>query len=183
MPNYIALLRGINVGGHNKVAMADLRELVASLGFAGATTWLQSGNLIFNGGRKTSTVLETLLERETAKRLGVTVDYVIRNTAELAKVVAANPFPKEAESDPSHHVVVFLKTAVAAKEVKELQDSIQGQEVVRGEGKHVYIIYPAGIGTSKVTGTLIERKLGTRGTARNWNTVLKLLALAGEPRS
>jgi uncharacterized protein (DUF1697 family) len=183
MPNYIALLRAINVGGNNKIAMADLRELVASLGFAGATTWLQSGNLIFNGGRKTSTVLETLLERETAKRLGVTVDYVIRNTAELAKVVADTPFPKGATNNPSHHLVVFLKTAVTAKAVKELQDSIQGPEVVRGEGKHVYIIYPAGIGTSKVTGTLIERKLGTRGTARNWNTVLKLLTLAGESKS
>jgi uncharacterized protein (DUF1697 family) len=178
MPTYIALLRGINVGGHNKIAMADLRDFIAKLGFTGPKTLLQSGNLVFTGGRKSDKALETLLEQETAKRLGVAADYMIRNTAALEAVVAANPFPKEAKSDPSHLVVVFLKSAVTAKDVKALGELIKGPEVVRGEGTHLYIVYPAGIGTSKFTAALIEKKLGTRGTARNWNTVLKLLALA-----
>jgi uncharacterized protein (DUF1697 family) len=178
MPTYIAFLRGINVGGHNKIAMADLRDLVGSLGFTGAKTLLQSGNLVFTGPRKSDKELESLLERETAKRLGVTADYIIRSTAELEAVVAENPFPKEAQNDPSHLVVMFLKSTVTAKDVKALGELIKGPEVVRGEGRYFYIVYPAGIGTSKFTAALIEKKLGTRGTARNWNTVGKLLALA-----
>ncbi len=180
MPVHIAFLRGINVGGRNAVGMADLREMVGKLGFTGAKTLLQSGNLVFAAAGKTPTALEKLLEQETAKRLGVACDYVIRSEKELAKVVAANPFPKAAKDDPSHLVVVFLKSAANAKDVQALQESIPGRETVRGDGKHLYITYPDGIGTSKLTNVVIEKKLGTRGTARNWNTTLKLLALAGE---
>jgi uncharacterized protein (DUF1697 family) len=180
MPTYIALLRGINVGGHNKIAMADLRDLVSDLGFAGVKTLLQSGNLVFAGARKTDKALEKLLETETAKRLGVTADYIIRSTAELEAVIAANPFPKEAKNDPAHLVVMFLKSAVTAQDVKGLSDLITGPEIIRGAGTELYIVYPAGIGTSKFTSALIEKKLGTRGTARNWNTLLKLSALANQ---
>jgi uncharacterized protein (DUF1697 family) len=94
MSTFVALLRGINVGGHNAVAMSDLRELVTDLGFAGATTLLQSGNVVFKATGKTSNALESLLEKETAKRLGVSADYIVRNANEWAKVVAANPFSR-----------------------------------------------------------------------------------------
>jgi uncharacterized protein (DUF1697 family) len=181
MSNYIALLRGINVGGHNAVAMSDLRDLLANLGFAGATTWLQSGNVVFNAAGKTTNVLEGLLERETGQRLGVSVDYIVRKANEWAKVVAANPFPKEAKNDPSHLVIMFLKTAPPATSVNVLQESVKGPEIIQADGKQLYLVYPKGIGTSKLTGTFIEKKLGIRGTARNWNTVLKLLGLSREP--
>ena len=115
MPNYIALLRGINVGGHNAVAMSDLRGLFADLGFAGATTLLQSGNIVFKATGKTSNALESLLEKETARRLGVSVDYIVRSASEWAKVVACNPFPKEAKEDPGHLIVMSLKKAAPAK--------------------------------------------------------------------
>src|SRR5262245_49131463 len=107
----IALLRGINVGGHNKVAMADLRELCEGLGFSCVQSILQSGNLVFQSNRLTDAALEQLLESETTKRLGVTADYVVRSGDELARVVARNPFPKEAKDDSSHLLVVFFKAA------------------------------------------------------------------------
>jgi uncharacterized protein (DUF1697 family) len=180
MPVHIAFLRGINVGGRNAVPMADLRDMVGGLGFTGAKTLLQSGNLVFTAASKSASALEKQLEQETEKRFGVAADYVIRSEKELAQVVAANPFPKEAKTDPSHLVVMFLKSAASAKDVQALQEAIKGREIVRGDGKHLYLVYPDGIGESKLTNVIIEKKIGTRGTARNWNTTLKLLALAGK---
>jgi uncharacterized protein (DUF1697 family) len=178
---YIALLRGINVGGNKLIAMSDLRALAAELGFEEATTWLQSGNLVFKTpARSSGAALQDRLEKETAKRFGVAADYIVRTPGELAKVVAANPFPKEAKDDPSHLLVMHLKTTVSAQSVAALQESVTGPETIRGSGKQIYIVYPAGIGTSKLTGAVIEKRLAARGTARNWNTTVKLLALSRE---
>ena len=177
MSMHIALLRGINVGGHNMVAMSDLRELLGDLGFDGATSLLQSGNLVFKSPRLTGDSLERLLEKETAQRLNVSADYLVRTADELKKVIDRNPFPKHAKDDPSHLLVMFLKTSPPADKLEALQASIKGPEIVRSDKKQLYLVYPAGIGKSKLTGTLIERRLDARGTARNWNTVLKLAAL------
>src|ERR1700693_2697163 len=133
----IAMLRGINVGGHNAVAMAELRKLAADLGFSGVATLLQSGNLVFKAGKRSGTALESLLERETAERLGVLVDYVVRSASEWQAVVASNPFPKQATDDPGHLVVVFLKTAPPPKSVEALRASIAGPEIVHGSGKEL----------------------------------------------
>jgi uncharacterized protein (DUF1697 family) len=180
MPNHIALLRAINVGGRNVVAMSDLRDLLEGLGFAGAKTLLQSGNLVFQSDRQTGAALERLLEVETEKRFGIAVDYFARTAEEWETVVARNPFPKEAKSDPGHLLVVFLKEAPDPKRVKALQSAIKGPETVRSVGKQLYVAYPEGIGTSKLTNTLIERTLASRGTGRNWNTILKLATLVRE---
>jgi uncharacterized protein (DUF1697 family) len=176
MSVHVALLRGINVGGHNKIAMAELRDLCGDVGLTGATSLLQSGNLVFQSDGVTGADLEHLLEVETARRLNVSVEYVVRSAKEWAKIVARNPFSKEAKDDPAHLVVMVLKTAPTAKRLAALQAVIQGPEVVRGDGKQLYIVYPEGIGRSKLTGTVIEKQLCSRGTARNWNTVLKLAA-------
>jgi uncharacterized protein (DUF1697 family) len=174
---HIALLRGVNLTGHKKVLMAELRAMVDDLGLGASQTVLQSGNLVFRGARKSSAALELLLEAETARRLGVETEFHVRTAAEWAAVVAANPFPAEAKTDPSHLVVVAFKTAVTAKAVAALQAGIVGPEIVRGAGRQVYITYPAGIGASRLTTAVIDRTLAARGTARNWNTVLKLAAL------
>jgi uncharacterized protein (DUF1697 family) len=179
MAVYIALLRGINVGGHNRVAMADLRELVEGLGFAKVRTVLQSGNVVFEGQARSAAALERLLEKETKQKLRLALEHVVRSATEWHKIVARNPFLREAKEDPGHLVVVFLKTAPPAGKVKELQKAIQGREVVQCDGKQLYVVYPDGIGRSKLTGTVIEKQLGIPGTARNWNTVLKLAALCG----
>lgn len=180
MSVHVALLRGINVGGRNRVAMSDLRELCGALRLGGARSLLQSGNLVFQSDKLAGAALERLLEAETAQRLNVSPDYLARSAAEMEQIVAGNPFLREAKDDPSHLLVMFLKTVPAAKRVQALQSALDGPETIRCIGKQLYIVYPAGIGRSKLTGTLIERQLDTRGTGRNWNTVLKLAALCRE---
>ena len=178
MINHIALLRGINVGGHKQVSMADLRDLLTRLGFADVRSLLQSGNLVLGATGRTAAQLERTLEVEAEKRLGLKTDFFVRTAKEWKDVVAHNPFPKEAERDPGHLVVMFLKDAPSATPVKALQQAITGPEVVAAAGKHLYIVYPDGIGRSRLTNAVIDKQLGTRGTGRNWNTVLKLAALA-----
>ena len=177
MTIHIALLRGINVGGHKQVAMSDLRDLLSQLGFMDARSLLQSGNLVFRSNARTGVNLERLLEAEAEKRLGLRTDFLVRSAEEWKAVVARNPFPDEAERDPAHLLVVFLKDAPDGKNVEALQAVITGPEIVRAHGRQAYIVYPSGIGRSRLTSTLIEKKLATRGTGRNWNTVLKLGAL------
>ena len=183
MTTYIALLRGINVGGHKPVAMSDLRALLEELGFSDARTLLQTGNLVFaggagSGGARSGGALERLLETEAAKRLDLQTTFLVRTASEWQAVIAKNPFGEEAKSDPSHLVVAYLKDAPQASAVRSLQAAIRGPEIVRAQGKQLYIVYPAGIGRSKFTNKLIEDTLETRATGRNWNTVLKIAALA-----
>ena len=177
MSRHVALLRAVNLGPHNKVGMADLRALIDALGLGDAKTLLQSGNLVFDGGTRTPAALERLLADGARQRLGLDTDFFVRTAAEWRAVVAANPFPDEARRDPAHLVVMVCQEAPAAKNVTALQAAISGREQVRAKGKQAYLTYPDGIGRSKVTTALIEKKLGTRATGRNWNTVLKLAAL------
>jgi uncharacterized protein (DUF1697 family) len=174
---HIALLRAVNLGPHNRIAMADLKALLVGLGFADAQTLLQSGNIVFSGGNKTTAALEQTLERAAAKQLGVETDFFVRTAKEWQAIIDANPFPREAKDDPGHLLAVIMKDEIAAANVTALQKSIVGREVVRANGRCAYIVYPDGVGRSKLTNAMIEKKLGTRGTARNWNTVLKLGAL------
>ncbi len=178
MTTHIALLRAVNVGGRNLLSMADLRALVERLGLAKPQTLLQSGNLIFQSSRRGGPALERLLEFETRDRHGLEIDYFVRTADEWQTVVSRNPFPEEAERDPAHLVVMLLKTAPQAGDLEDLLAAVRGPEIIRADGRHLYIVYPDGIGRSKLTGMLIERKLNARGTARNWNTVLKLAELA-----
>lgn len=178
MTTHIALLRAVNVGGHAKVAMSDLRGLIAQLGFAGVRSLLQSGNLVFRNDAPTGAKLGRLLEAEAEQRLDLRTDFFVRTAMEWKTIVAENPFPDEAERDPSHLVVMFLKDAPDIQSVEALNAAITGREVVRAAGRQAYIIYPDGIGRSRLTSAIIEKRLGTRGTGRNWNTVLKLGALA-----
>jgi uncharacterized protein (DUF1697 family) len=178
VPVHITLLRGINVGGHSIVPMAELRKMIEGLGFANVRTFLQSGNAVFEGAGKPD-ALERRLEDESEKRFGRRVDYLIRTPAEWRAMIGANPFAAMAKDDPSHLMVMFLKARPDAKAVTALQKTIKGREQVRAGARHLYIAYPDSIGTSKFSGALIEKALATRGTARNWNTVLKMAALAG----
>lgn len=177
MPTYIALLRGINVGGHNKIAMTQLKVMLESMGLANAKTWLQSGNVVFETKKQSPAALEKSLETATKSQFDLSIDYVVRTAAEWKKVIAANPFQKEAKTDPSHMVVAFMKSSPKPEAVKSLRAGITGPEQVELKRNELYLIYPAGIGQSKLTNTVIEKKLGVRGTARNWNTILKLAAL------
>jgi len=157
------------------VAMADLRAMAEGLGFGNPRTLLQSGNLVFDS--KPGARLEGLLEATTRKKLGVETDFFVRTAAEWRALIAANPFPAEARKDPGHLVVLCLKEAPAPGALAALRKAVKGREQVEVDGRQGYAVYPDGIGRSKLTMALIEKHLGTRGTGRNWNTVLKLAAL------
>jgi uncharacterized protein (DUF1697 family) len=175
VPTHLGFLRAVNVGRTGKIAMADLRAWLTKLGFVNTQTLLQSGNLVFGGGPLTGAALEQDLEREAEKRLGLQTDFFIRTVKEVIK---HNPFRDAAKNDASHLVVAVLKSSPTASQVKALETAIKGRERLRAYGRHAYIVYPEGIGTSKLTLSVIERHLGTRGTCRNWNTTLKMAALA-----
>jgi uncharacterized protein (DUF1697 family) len=137
-----------------------------------------SGNVVFRGATASSDKIEATLEAASTKYLGVTTDYFVRTAKEWQAIIAANPFPAEAKSDPGHLLMMCLREAPAPAAVKALQAAIKGRETVRATGKSAYFVYPDGVGRSKLSIQMIERAFGTRGTARNWNTVLKLGELA-----
>jgi uncharacterized protein (DUF1697 family) len=173
---YAALLRGINVGGAKKVSMSDLRDVALGLGLENPRTLLQSGNLVFDA-RWSAANLEKKLETATSSRFDLETQYFLRSAPEWLSVVKQNPFPDEAERDPGHLVVVFLRDAPPRPAEKALQAAIVGREIARVVGHEAYVYYRDGIGTSKLTLPRIEKALGTSGTGRNWNTTLKIGAL------
>lgn len=180
MTSYVALLRAVNLAGRNKVGMADLRALAEGLGYAEPRTLLQSGNLLLRGPARPAVTLERDLRDAAKKELGMEIDFFVRSAAEWQALVAKNPFPREARSDPGHLIAIALSGAPGAAELEALEAAITGCERVRLVGRTAYAVYPDGVGRSRLTMALIEKKLGVRGTGRNWNTVLKLAALLNE---
>ena len=179
----IALLRAVNVGGRS-LKMEDLRQILHGLGYVEPRTLLQSGNAVFgfvpNSPVRTAAAVEAQIEEELQKRLSLQSDVFVRSAAEWNEAIAGNPFPQQAASDPAHLVLGILRDAPSSASVAALRAAIKGPETAEARGRYLYVVYPDGIGPSKLTGGVIDRALATRGTARNWNTVLKLAALAGE---
>ena len=177
MPVAIVLLRGINLGSRRRVGMADLRELLADDGYEDVRTHLQSGNVLLSsplaGAR-----LEHALERQLADGLGIEVDVLVRSRKQLAGVVARDPFGKVA-TNPSRYLVSFLRSKPSPKVVRELAAEDVAPEQFVIEGREVYAWHPGGVQQSKLN-KLLAQRLGVTATARNWNTVTKLLELAGE---
>jgi uncharacterized protein (DUF1697 family) len=162
--------------------MGELRHMLTVLGFKDVKSLLQSGNVVFRSDVPAGADLEAQLEGETRKRIGLQTAFFVRTPTDLDSIIAGNPFPKEAKGDPSHLVVMFLKDAPDDGAVASLRAAIKGPELVQAKGRHAYVVYPAGIGESRLTTAMIEGKLGTQGTGRNWNTVRKLAAMAaGDP--
>jgi uncharacterized protein (DUF1697 family) len=174
---HVALLRAVNLASHNKVGSAELRALMAKLGLEDGRTLLTSGNLVFACTGKTPAALEALLAAAAQKQLDLATEIFVRTAREWSAIVAGNPFPAEAKQDPAHLVLMTFRDAPGAAQVAALEAAIVGRERIVAQGRHGYLVYPDGIGRSRLTVALIERKLGTRGTGRNWNTVLKLAAM------
>jgi uncharacterized protein (DUF1697 family) len=178
VPTYIALLRAVNLGGDTAVRMDALRSATEQLGLRKVRTLLQSGNLVFETEAVPPSRLEERLESRSADVLGLRTDYFVRTAEEWSAIVRSNPFPREAKADPAHLVVTVLKAAPPPHAWKALEASIVGRETVRPGDRVAYIVYPDGIGRSRLTARRIEDRLGTSGTSRNWNTVSKLATLA-----
>jgi uncharacterized protein (DUF1697 family) len=176
----VALLRAVNVGGHGKLPMSELKALATKIGLKNVSSLLQSGNVVFDAGNRAPATIEKLFEAACAKEFGLETSVFVRAPSDLEQLIAANPFPREAKNCPALLHVLFMREAPAAGCFKALQAAIKGEERVRGDARHAYIFYPDGAGSSKLTSSVIARHLQTPGTARNWNTVLKLAALARE---
>ena len=185
MPTYVALLRGINVGGRNKVAMADLREVVRSLGHSEVTTYIQSGNIVFSTKRTGTSALAADLERAIEQALGVRPRVVVLSRDELAGVIDANPYPDEPNPKVVH--AIFLADApspdVADRiaEVERRAATKGGRDQVRLIGRTLYLHTPDGFGRSELAALLLRtdgKSIGASATARNWVTVTKLLELS-----
>jgi uncharacterized protein (DUF1697 family) len=177
MSAFVALLRAVNLGPHNKIGMAELKTVAAGAGLTSARTLLQSGNLLFKAKTKGAPVLEKLLEGALAAELELKTPVVVRSAAQWQDALDANPFPQAAKADPGHLVLMPLKAKPDKAALAALRAAIVGREQVELLRQELYLVYPDGIGRSKLTSALIERKLGVTGTGRNWNTALKIAAL------
>ena len=176
MGRFVALLRGINVGGHNKVPMADLRVLAEGLGWSGVATYIQSGNLVFEAAGKAE-ALETDLEAAIAERFGIEVAVIVRAASRWSGYVAGNPFPAAAEAEPNRLMLCLAKKTPLEDCGAALQEKARDGEAVRLVGETLWIHYPAGAGQTRLSPALIDRLAGSPVTARNYRTALKLEAM------
>ncbi|HSC91935.1 MAG TPA: DUF1697 domain-containing protein [Gaiellaceae bacterium] len=171
---YVALLRGVNLGPRNKVAMADLRATCESVGCTDVTTYIQSGNVVLSS-RRTAAGLRTTLERAIADQLGVSSTVVVRTRAQLARVLQANPFPR---ADPKELHVGFLAEPPARRAAASLADVSFPPDEFELRGTELYFRYPNGMGRSKLAAFPFDRRLDVPVTVRNWRTVTKLHELS-----
>ena len=177
---WVILLRAVNVGG-SSLQMTTFRAALEAAGCARVESVGASGNAVAEPpDRSAPASLEASVEREVARLAGVRTEAFVRPEEDWRAVVAGNPFLEEAERDPAHLVVAVLKGAPSVQGWARLREAIVGRERVAPGDRHGYLVYPDGIGRSKLTIAVIERTLGARGTVRNWNTVRRLAELAAD---
>ncbi len=179
MTRQVALLRGINLGRHKRADMAYLRELVRDLGYDGVRTHLQSGNVVFTARGTPPEQAAKRIEDQLAHYLGLPVQVIVRTSDELAEVVERNPL-REVASDPSRMLVTFLSAAPDPERLREVDPADFEPDLFRVRGREIYLWFPNGMRATHLTHSFWEKRLQVTATARNWNTVTKLLALAGE---
>ncbi|RYD56360.1 MAG: DUF1697 domain-containing protein [Sphingomonadales bacterium] len=176
MSRWAALLRGVNVGGDTALPMAQLRQLLKDIGFRNVRTLLTFGNAVFDVDGLEAPAIEALLEQEAAERIELSMDFLVRSDDDIAALVSANPFPDVAGARPDQLVVAFGRGAAPADLPQRLAAFYDGSERIVVRGREMYIDFPDGQGRSKLWSAVAKLKLGGIGTARNWNTVLKLHA-------
>jgi uncharacterized protein (DUF1697 family) len=176
----ICLLRGVNVGGHHKIRMEALRALCESLGLEAPETYVQSGNVVFNTKERNLTRLARRMEEAIERTFGFPAPVVLRSAAELRSVVARNPFAAREGIEPAKLIVTFLAADPPPEARAKLLQIQANPEELRLDGRELYIYFPNGAGQSKLPVASLERAMRAKGTARNWNTILRLLDLAEE---
>lgn len=178
MPIYVALLRGVNVG-QNILRMDRLREVCSEMGLKNVRTYVQSGNVVFEG-QGSATHWSPALERGLAGETRLPVTVIVRTVAEIAKVLAENPFQNSKEIDTTRLHVTFLEDAPTKSAVEALGKVKAGVDRFRWVGKQIYLHCPDGYGRTKLSNSVIEKILSLRATTRNWNTVNKLHDMCGK---
>ena len=175
---HVALLRGINVGGKNRLAMAALVKLFGEAGCTNITTFIQSGNVAFRATAAVAKTLPARIAAAIARAHELTVPVVVRTAAHLAAVVEGNPYLANRVPTGQLHVV-FLAATPSAAAIAKLDPARSPGDELRIAGPEIFLRLPNGVARTKLSNAYFDRTLGTISTMRNWNTVLALHALAG----
>ncbi len=174
------MLRGVNVGPHNRIKMDALRALYECLNLEDPRTHVQSGNVVFRTKEKNSAKLATKIQGAIQKKLGCCPDVVLRTPDEMRKAVAANPFPEKVTTEPGKVLVTFLSAEPSRDAAADVANLKGFPEELRLSGRELYIYFPNGAGKSKLPWSKVDKLLNVTGTARNWNSVLAILEIAEE---
>ena len=177
MARHVALLRSVNVAGHGRLAMDELRRSFGSLGYEEVTTYIQTGNVLFSAGTRSEKTLVGAIEKQLAADFGTSPAVIVRSVAELARIASSSPYAK-AGAVPARHHVTFLAAKPSPRTLAALELPPSGRDELVVDGREVYVHTPDGYAETKYTGTFLERRLGVLSTTRNWNTVTKLSVLA-----
>ena len=175
MPRYVALLRSVNVAGHGRIAMDELRAAFDELGYTDVSTYIQTGNVLFTASSKSEPTLANAIEQRLAEDFGDAPAVLLRSVPELG--ASAGQPVRQSGGRPGKAPVTFLATAPSAAALDALTLPPSGRDELVVKGKEVYVHTPDGYAHTKYTGTFLERRLGVVSTTRNWNTVTKLCAL------
>jgi uncharacterized protein (DUF1697 family) len=173
LPTYVALLRGINVSGRNKIAMGDLRDLFETLGHTDVRTYIQSGNVVFAAKAETPPRVQAAIEKRIADAFGLDVGVLVRTRGELATVLKRNPFGADA-------YVTFLDHVPGRALVTAIDPAPFAPDEFTVHGREVFVRCPNGYGRTKINNTFFERKLAAKATTRNWKTVTTLYEWTGD---
>jgi uncharacterized protein (DUF1697 family) len=178
MAAVVSVLRGVNVGGHNKVKMEALRALYESLKLKSPLTYIQSGNVVFGTSRKDLDKLAAEIREAIGNAFGFRPGVFLRTAADMRRIVAANPFAGRADVAPNRLVAMFLEGEPGPEALARLAVVNKGPEEVRAAGRELYIHFPQGMGQSKLSLPAMEQALRQSYTGRNWNSVVQLLEMA-----
>ena len=178
MPVIVSLLRGVNVGPHNRIKMDALRNLYESLGMQYAQTYVQSGNVVFRSKEKDLAKLRSRIEAGIEKMFGFRPDVILRTTAEMREAIQKNPFAKRRGIEPSKLLVTFLAEEPGVEARKKISEIQADPEELYLAGRELYVYFPNGMARPKVNWMSVVKALKTTGTGRNWNSTIKLLEMA-----
>jgi uncharacterized protein (DUF1697 family) len=176
---YVALLRGINVGGKNKLPMKDLVAMFDEAGCVAVRHYIQSGNVVFDAAPALAAKVPALVEKAIDEGFRLSAPVVVRSDKELRAAIAGNPFVAEGASPDALHVM-FLRDAPAKAKIAALDPDRSPPDTFVVKGREIYLSCPNGVGRSKLTNAWFDTKLATISTSRNWRTVLKLAAMCDE---
>lgn len=177
---FITMLRGVNMTGHNTIKMTRLADMFRQLGYADAETYIQSGNIVFSCQNRNIDYVSSEIRKAILSEFNLNIAVITRTSDEMRKIILANPYLQEPNFDPSKMAVLFLETKPSEEQILKVADIDYPPDKFQIKGCEIYIYCPNGFGKTKLYTNFFEAKMKVIGTARNWNTVNKLLEMAGK---
>jgi uncharacterized protein (DUF1697 family) len=180
MNSYVALLRGINVGGKNVIHMDDLKKLFQSFKFNGVKTYIQTGNVVFKSPKKDQAELALGIEAGVKKKFGYEVTVIVRSILDLAKIIETNPFHRRKLYDGQRVYITYLASAPSLEAIKTLSQHVSENDECYPLNSEVYLLSKGGYATTLFSNAFIEKELGVIATTRNLETTKKLYEIGME---